>query len=96
MGTGIGIEHLNVILQVPLKPQSPLCPRWTEEQVFSFLLAVPVGCGDSLFVTGDHFLHVTAGHGRVWALWLWGGERGRAGRVTSGSDLGPHIIQTVI
>lgn len=40
------------------------CPRWIEEQIFGFFLIVPGGCGNLLFVTDDHFLHVRAGHGR--------------------------------
>lgn len=67
-----------------LKLLSPLCLRRSEEQIFSFLLVVPGGCGDLLFMTSDHFLHVTAGHGRsVGSVAL---EEG----ATSGSDLGPQ------
>lgn len=67
-----------------LKLLSPLCPRWSEEQIFYFLLVVPGGCNDLLFVTSDHFLHVTAGHGR--SVGSMAAEEG----ATSGSDLGPQ------
>lgn len=50
-------------LQIKLKLLSPLSPRQIEEHTFSFLLVVPVGCGNSLFVTGDYFLDETAGSG---------------------------------
>lgn len=67
-----------------LKLLSPLCPRRSEEQIFDFLLVVPGGCGNLLFVTSDHFLHVTAGHGG--SVGSVASEEG----ATSGSYLGPQ------
>lgn len=61
-------------LQITLKLLPPLSPRWIEEQILSSLPVVPIGRGDSLFVTGDHFFHVAAGHGRECTPWLWGRE----------------------
>ena len=56
---------LNAVLpQTKLKLLSPLHPRWTEEQILSFLLVLPTGVGNSLFVTGDHFLNEAADLGR--------------------------------
>lgn len=51
-------------LHIKFKLLSPLCPRCMEEEAFSFLLIVPGGSGNLLFVTSDHFLPVAAGHGR--------------------------------
>ena len=70
-------------LQIELKLLSPLRPRWIEEQIFNLLLVVPVGCGNLLFVTGDHFLHQTAGCGRGV------GSMALEEAAESGLDLGP-------
>lgn len=81
MGLGIGIERSNAILQTPLELLSPIVSQMDGGTGFPFSLAVLAGCGDWLFETGDHFLHVTAGHGRVWALWLGGGGGGAGSHI---------------
>ena len=43
-----------------------LSPRWIEEQIFNFLLGVPAGCANLLFVAGDRFLHQTSGQVKMW------------------------------